>query len=94
MSENVASALLAVGDVASDTMDEAAIVFVAAGIERRELGRTDFGPFRGGFDPDVDVNTLTRGDLGRRVDPQNPANSLFLLKGTGSVPHQGGVPKD
>jgi len=36
-------------------------------------------------------HTLTRGELGRRVDRQRPENSLFLLKGTGSVPHQGGV---
>ena len=44
-----------------------------------------------GFDADLDFNTLTRNELGRRVDRVRPANSLFLLKGTGSVPHQGGV---
>src|SRR5688572_13780385 len=44
-----------------------------------------------GYDPDVDFFTLTRGELGRRVDRQAPENSLFLLKGTGSVPHQGGT---
>src|SRR5580700_5127641 len=55
------------------------------------MGKNGFRLSLRGFDPDVDFNMLTRGDLGRRVDRQNPANSLFLLKGTGSVPHQGGV---
>jgi hypothetical protein len=55
------------------------------------MGKNGFRLSLRGFDPDVDIVTLTRGDLGRRVDRQNPANSLFLLKGTGSVPHQGGV---
>jgi hypothetical protein len=32
-----------------------------------------------------------RGGLGRRLDPLDPEQSLFLLKPTGSVPHQGGV---
>jgi hypothetical protein len=54
-------------------------------------GKNGFRLSLRGFDPDVDIITLTRGDLGRRVDRQNPLNSLFLLKGIGSVPHQGGV---
>src|SRR6266513_2235605 len=53
-------------------------------------GKNGFRLSLRGFDPDVDIHTLTRGDMGRRVDRQNPANSLFLLKGTGSLPHQGG----
>src|SRR5205823_11430692 len=53
------------------------------------MGKNGFRLSLRGFDPDVDIITLTRGDLGRRVDRQSPANSLFLLKGTGSVPHQG-----
>src|SRR5438105_14441614 len=47
-------------------------------------GKNGFRLSLRGFDPDVDINTLTHGDLGRRVNRQNPANSLFLLKGTGS----------
>jgi hypothetical protein len=55
------------------------------------MGKNGFRLSLRGFDPDVDYAMLTRGDLGRRVDRLNPANSLFLLKGTGRVPHQGGV---
>jgi hypothetical protein len=54
-------------------------------------GKNGFRLSLRGYDPDVDIHTLTRGDLGRRVDRQSPGNSLFLLKGTGRVPHQGGV---
>src|SRR5213080_3942587 len=54
-------------------------------------GKNGFRLSLRGFDPDVDIYTLTKGELGRRVDRQNPVNSLFLLKGTGSVAHQGGV---
>lgn len=54
-------------------------------------GKNGFRLSLRGFEPDVDLFTLTRGELGRRVDRARPENSLFLLKGTGSVPHQGGV---
>ena len=54
-------------------------------------GKNGFRLSLRGFEPDVDLFTLTRGEQGRRVDKQRPENSLFLLKGTGSVPHQGGV---
>jgi hypothetical protein len=54
-------------------------------------GKNGFRLSLRGFDPDVDFHTLTRGELGRRVDKQRPENSLFLLKATGSVPHLGGV---
>src|ERR1043166_5804305 len=54
-------------------------------------GKNGFRLSLRGFDLDVDYHTLTRGELGRRVDKQRPANSLFLLKATGNVPHQGGV---
>jgi Protein of unknown function (DUF1553)/Protein of unknown function (DUF1549) len=54
-------------------------------------GKNGFRLSLRGFDPDVDLFTLTRGELGRRVDRVRPANSLFLLKATGSVAHQGGV---
>jgi Protein of unknown function (DUF1553)/Protein of unknown function (DUF1549) len=44
-----------------------------------------------GFDADLDFHTLTRGEFGRRVDRLHPEQSLFILKGTGRVPHLGGV---
>ena len=54
-------------------------------------GKNGFRLSLRGFEPDVDLHTLTRGELGRRIDRARPANSLFLLKGTGSVSHQGGA---
>lgn len=54
-------------------------------------GKNGFRLSLRGFDPDVDFQTLVRGEFGRRIDRQQPANSLFLLKATGNVPHQGGV---
>lgn len=54
-------------------------------------GKNGFRLSLRGYDPDIDIHTLTRGELGRRVDRQRPENSLFLLKATGNVPHQGGV---
>lgn len=53
-------------------------------------GKNGFRLSLRGFDPDLDLHTLTRGDMGRRVDVSKPENSLFLLKGSGRVPHQGG----
>lgn len=55
------------------------------------MGKNGFRLSLRGFDADVDLNSLTRGEMGRRVDRVRPENSLFLLKATGSVPHQGGV---
>jgi Protein of unknown function (DUF1549)/Protein of unknown function (DUF1553) len=43
-----------------------------------------------GEDPDFDLLALTRGSLGRRVDPQHPDDSLVLLKASCNVPHEGG----
>jgi hypothetical protein len=43
-----------------------------------------------GQDPDADFAALTRDTLARRTDPHRPADSLMLLKATGSVPHEGG----
>ena len=44
-----------------------------------------------GFDADFDFDALTKNAKGRRVFPGDPARSLLLLKGTGFVPHGGGV---
>ena len=46
-------------------------------------GKNGFRLSLRGFDPDLDFYTLTRAEMGRRVDRQRPENSLFLLKGTG-----------
>src|SRR5580698_6249211 len=54
-------------------------------------GKNGFRLSLRGHDPDLDLATLTRGEMGRRVDREHPENSLFLLKGTGSLSHQGGV---
>src|SRR5450631_1882162 len=55
------------------------------------LGKNGFRLSLRGFEPDVDLYTLTRGEQGRRINRVRPENSLFLLKGTGSVSHQGGA---
>jgi hypothetical protein len=54
-------------------------------------GKNGFRLSLRGFDPDLDLYTLTRAERGRRVDRLRPENSLFLLKGTGRTAHQGGV---
>jgi hypothetical protein len=54
-------------------------------------GKNGFRLSLRGFDPDVDFFTLTHQDGGRRTNVLQPEASLILLKGTGSVPHQGGT---
>jgi Protein of unknown function (DUF1549)/Protein of unknown function (DUF1553) len=44
-----------------------------------------------GYDPERDIHALTRDNLGRRLDPVNPEQSLLLLKATGAVLHEGGA---
>lgn len=53
-------------------------------------GKNGFKLTLRGYDPDVDYDTLTRQSLGRRIDPEEPARSLMLLKPTNVVPHGGG----
>lgn len=53
-------------------------------------GKNGFKLTLRGYDPDVDYDTLTRQSVGRRVDPEEPARSLMLLKPTMAVPHGGG----
>src|SRR5947209_3601708 len=50
-------------------------------------GKSGFRLSLRGFDPDLDLGTLTLAELGRRVDRQRPDNSLIFLKGSGRVPH-------
>jgi hypothetical protein len=44
-----------------------------------------------GYEPNFDHGWITRDNLGRRVDVQNPDRSLFLMKGAGKMPHDGGM---
>lgn len=44
-----------------------------------------------GYDSSTDHFNITRQDRGRRIDLSNPAESLLLMKATGTVPHKGGV---
>jgi hypothetical protein len=44
-----------------------------------------------GYEPAMDYAALTRDNLGRRVLTQNPEGSLLLLKGSGAMPHEGGM---
>jgi hypothetical protein len=46
------------------------------------------------YAPEVDYDVLTRQSLGRRIDTTAPAESLFLLKPTGSLEHGGGMRLD
>ena len=53
-------------------------------------GKNGFKLSLRGEDPDWDFQALTRDNLGRRCNPQDPSKSLVLLKATGRVPHEGG----
>src|SRR5579864_3675874 len=53
-------------------------------------GKNGFKLTLRGYDPDVDYDTLTRQSDGRRVDLEEPARSLMLLKPTMTIPHGGG----
>lgn len=44
-----------------------------------------------GYEPALDFASLTRDNLGRRVNLQQPDQSLILLKGTGQMAHDGGM---
>lgn len=43
-----------------------------------------------GYDAAFDLNAITRGQLGRRVNGLAPEDSLILRKPTGALPHEGG----
>lgn len=44
-----------------------------------------------GFEPQDDFEQLTKSDRGRRISTSTPERSLVLLKGSGQLPHGGGV---
>lgn len=54
-------------------------------------GKNGFRLSLRGGDADLDFQTLARDQGGRRVNLQSPDESLFLLKGSGRVSHQGGA---
>jgi hypothetical protein len=53
-------------------------------------GKNGFKLSLRGYDPAADFQQLSRDQFGRRSDKHNPMGSLFLLKGMGRVPHEGG----
>ncbi len=53
-------------------------------------GKNGFKLSLRGYDPLFDVRALTDDLASRRTDLASPAQSLMLLKATGSVPHKGG----
>jgi hypothetical protein len=53
-------------------------------------GKKGFKVSLRGYDPATDYVTLTRGSGGRRMNREDPAQSLLVLKPTGQVPHEGG----
>lgn len=53
-------------------------------------GRNGFKLSMFAAEPDADYAALTRADGGRRVNRIEPLKSLFLLKATGTIAHEGG----
>ncbi|NQU48353.1 MAG: DUF1553 domain-containing protein [Planctomycetes bacterium] len=53
-------------------------------------GKNGFKLSLRGYDPQADLIALTDDLAGRRFNPSAPDQSLFLLKPTGGVPHEGG----
>jgi hypothetical protein len=45
-----------------------------------------------GGDPEADFEVLTRSNGGRRINPADPNESLFYLKATGALQHEGAAP--
>src|SRR5437867_7672402 len=43
-----------------------------------------------GSSPQLDYDAITRNGMARRIDLSDPDRSLFLLKPTAQVPHEGG----
>ncbi len=54
-------------------------------------GKNGFKLSLRGYDPAADYLQLSRDQFGRRSDKHNPEASLFVLKGLGRVPHEGGA---
>ncbi len=54
-------------------------------------GKNGFRLSLRGYDPDLDLGTLTRESAGRRINIVHAEESLLLRKGSGGVAHQGGI---
>src|SRR5438067_7990428 len=54
-------------------------------------GKNGFKLSLRGYDDEGDYRAITRHAVGRRIVPEDPASSLFLLKPTATVPHKGGA---
>lgn len=63
----------------------------SGGCHGAAAGKNGFKLSLRGYDDEGDYRAITRHAIGRRILPEDPANSLFLLKPTGVVPHKGGV---
>lgn len=55
-------------------------------------GRNGFELSVFGYAPEIDHREIVQDNLGRRIFPASPENSLLLLKATGAVKHEGGSP--
>src|SRR5215472_1201506 len=53
-------------------------------------GKNGFRLSLRGYDPILDLASLTRDAAGRRIDLLSPDGSLMLLKATARIPHEGG----
>lgn len=62
----------------------------AGGCHGKASGQNGFKLSLFGFDADFDFESITSDARGRRIFPANPANSLFVLKAAGQMPHGGG----
>ena len=62
----------------------------SGGCHGKASGQNGFKLSLLGYEPDVDFAALVKEARGRRLMPSAPDSSLFLLKGTGLVPHGGG----
>jgi Protein of unknown function (DUF1553)/Protein of unknown function (DUF1549) len=62
----------------------------SGGCHGKASGQNGFKISLLGYEPEVDYAALVKEARGRRLMPSAPDSSLFLLKGTGTVPHGGG----
>ena len=60
------------------------------GCHGKAAGQNGFKLSLFGFEPEDDYRYLKHDDFGRRLNLQNPEQSLLLLKAVGSIPHGGG----
>jgi Protein of unknown function (DUF1553)/Protein of unknown function (DUF1549)/Bacterial Ig-like domain (group 2) len=62
----------------------------AGGCHGKASGQNGFKLSLLGFEPEDDYEYLVKENRGRRIMPAAPANSMLLLKATGTMPHGGG----